>query len=83
MLFVCNSSLHALLIGYILWGLDHKLNALYPYITYQNWTKVAYMRLSAVRYIVCHSGADKRPLPSNAPPKQAAMPQQKRSLQAL
>ena len=30
-----------------------------------------------------HSGADKRPLPSNAPPKQAATLEQKRSLQAL
>ena len=30
-----------------------------------------------------NSGADKRPLPSNAPPKQAATLEQKRSLQAL
>ena len=30
-----------------------------------------------------HSGADKRPLPSNAPLKQAATLKQKRSLQAL
>ena len=29
------------------------------------------------------SGADKRPLPSNTPPKQAATLEQKRSLQAL
>ena len=32
---------------------------------------------------ILHSGADKRPLPSNAPPKQAATLEQKRSLQAL
>ena len=32
---------------------------------------------------VTDSGADKRPLPSNAPQKQAATLKQKRSLQAL
>ena len=33
--------------------------------------------------MVIYSGADKRPLPSNAPPKQPATLKQKRSLQAL
>ena len=47
-----------------------------------NWIHISsHINFRAITYI--HSGADKRPLPSNTPPKQAATLKLKRSLQAL